>query len=362
MSDDSDIADLLRSAFGASVSIVNDAEISHRTARVARLTLTGAPVQTVIAKTYEDDFEQHPDSTALAEFQEELIAHRFLDTLNTSPRFSPRLLASNDSAMIFNDLGPPRDTAQRPLAEATLRLATSVAHLHCQTRPHLQRYHDMRHSFGLPARHHDDRRYGTRRYNTLFEQGAAFALSRFELTIVRDAPDDLRAEIDVIRQAITHPAQFTTLIHDDLGNARQMIDTDDGIQLLDFEYAKQGHCLLDFTKAIIGKFEINMNTGVYLWTGETFGLDIYDRYRQVCAAEYDVHFADSEWRAACAAALGFTALALVGRLCLLEPNRQMYGTVSQNMRAIVGTMHRHFNALGVLPALSAFAQQFEGDK
>ncbi|MEM7425267.1 MAG: hypothetical protein AAF441_04185, partial [Pseudomonadota bacterium] len=265
---------------------------------------------------------------------------------------------ASPDALLLQDLGTEPYARRRSSGELAKMLARSLAHLHCQSRPHFSCYLELRAGAGLPSPEEDVRRYGGPAYQSLFAMGRDFVLSRHELACVRHEAASLAAEFDAVRKRIADPGLFAALIHDDLGNARQTYEVGDALYLLDFETARWGHCLLDLTKPMLGKFERDMSNGNYIWTGSTCGMGLYHAYRSDCSEIYGLNFDDETWGEGMATALMFAGFALTGRLCRLETNRRLVGTVTQNLRRIYACLNDYLTDLGRMPATRKFIVQF----
>ncbi|MEM7037649.1 MAG: hypothetical protein AAF570_11770, partial [Bacteroidota bacterium] len=85
--------------------------------------------------------------------------------------------------------------------------------------------------------------------------------------------------------------------------------------------ARWGHCLLDLTKPLIGKFEVDAYTGEVFWNNPGFPLAFVDEYRKALASEKGWEFEDAEWREGFSAAMLFGTFWLIGKLFSLgDPN------------------------------------------
>lgn len=183
--------------------------------------------------------------------------------------------------------------------------------------------------------HEDQRRYGKPAYEKLYLKGVQFLSNRFDISYVRNHQHLLKQELELVLQSIRYPGVFLSFIHDDLGNARQTYNVNDQLLLLDFEYAKYSHMLLDFVKPIIGKFEINLLDGTYSWIRTNFPLQLTVEYRKQLFDFYQICFEDIEWKNALYNAFTYGTIAMIGRLCFLEPDRNLIGTVAENIKALL---------------------------
>lgn len=71
---------------------------------------------------------------------------------------------------------------------------------------------------------------------------------------------------------------WRALIHDDLANARQCIERDGSLWLLDFEVAKPGHALRDLARVMLGKYERDLENGRMVWINPGLPLSAIDAY------------------------------------------------------------------------------------
>ena len=347
---------LAKRVFGRNTLISHVEKISERGAIVARLRLKNASVPNVIAKyTREPVRVGKTVDRDKVEFVEEQLAHRFMATLSGGEKCKPDLLyAAPEGIILLEDLGPDARKSRQNYGFLIPRLAEAIAHLHAAGRGQYEKYCEMRLLAGLGTPMEDRRRYGKPAYRFLYRAGMDFVLTRFEVSALRYNKSAIEAELMEVARLIDNPGPFLTFIHDDLGNARQTFEVDDKLLLLDFEYSKYSHALLDFAKPIMGKFEISLKSGVYAWTGSNFSLELIDHYRKFNEAVYGIRIEPPVWQAAVTAAMTYAALTLVGRLCHLERDRNLRGTVKQNIQAILRNL---FGLPGIqqsLPATTGF--------
>ena len=313
-------------------------QLSKRASRVVRAQLKKGPFASLIIKHLPDlNREQPPSRTA--ELREEQLAYVFLKKHPGVEKFAADLLGfENGKILALEDLGKPApDQRQESLLPIVPRLAEALAHLHGSTYGQQVSYLELRREMGLGLETEDMRRYGKPNMELLYKQGQEYLLHRFDISFVRHYQDKLSQTFDGIFESIQKPGKFLSFIHDDLGNARQTFPVGDKLFLLDFEYAKFTHMLLDFVKPIIGKFEMNHESLIYTWMRPSFPLELIALYRQQLAHHYHITFDETEWKQAQYHALAFGAICLVGRLCFLEPEKKLYGTVKDNMK---GILHR----------------------
>lgn len=345
---------LLREHWGA-VDIVGRQVLASRSAIVARLALTGgtgAP-RTVVVKHVFPNAWGDPARTA-PEFVEEQAAHRFLASTASEEGLKPRLLAWDPQGIIvLEDLGRDPAPRMRTFDELVPMLARAFARLHGRTRGREGEYLRLRAGAGLPLPDVDVRRYGGPAQARRRVKGAAHLM---ELAGWRGGVDlgVLQKELETAIAAVEAPGPFAALIHDDVANARQTFDAGDELFLLDFEYARYAHALLDLCKPMLGKFEMEVNTGLYVWSCPGFSPALAATYREALREMHDVAFQDGVWSHGLAAALVASALALVGRLAELEPDRRLAGTVAENVSGVLYRLQSLLQANAPYPVIRAF--------
>lgn len=340
------VAAALRGAFGSAARMQAYRPLSRRVASVGRVWLAGAAQApaTVIVK--------HLPPRALPgargdypEFDEELAAQRFLRARGLEPGLKPRLLGWNDAAFLLEDLGDAPVPA-RTYGELVPRVARALARLHAGTRGALDEYAAVRGEMGLDG---DRRRYGVPAERERFENGRRFILESMAARWRGDRAA-LARELDVVDLAVSDPGPFLALLHDDLGHGRQTYEVGGDLYLLDFEYAKPGHALLDFMKAIVGKLEVGP-AGVYAWTNPGFPRSMLATYRAVLADEHGVTFADEAWELAVPAAIACAAVTLVGRINQMRPGQPLLGDVAPNRNGVLYRLAQLLGAGSPFPTL-----------
>lgn len=168
-----------------------------------------------------------------------------LEAATSATRVTPRLLAADEPAgvIVLEDVGPSR-TLEAVLLEgdgdaataAFVDFATAVGRLHAATRdaeaPHRSRLGEL----GTDARRD---RLGMWPGVTRWD-GVVGTTRDLGLPDAAVAVDD----VDEVRQALEAPGRHGALIHLDL-NPTNVLITDDGARLVDFEGATFGHAGLD---------------------------------------------------------------------------------------------------------------------
>ena len=349
---DGGVRALLGARWGGDVEVAGREVLASRAAIVARLALAGrgAPATVVVKHVFAAEWG---DAGRIdPEFSEEMAAHRFLAEIGAEEGLKPRLLAWDARGiMVFDDLGRDPSPRMRTFGELTPMLARAFARLHGRTAGREGDYLRLRASAGLPAPADDRRRYGGPAQARRRAAGAAHLLALARLRAEVDA-DALAAELADAVARVESPGPFPALIHDDVANARQTFEVGDELYLLDFEYARYAHALLDLCKPMLGKFEMEVETGLYVWSCPGFGPGLADAYRAALREMHGTTFDDDAWTPALAAALAASALALVGRLAELEPERRLAGTVAENVN---GILYRLLQLLGDMPYPAARA-------
>lgn len=293
------------------------------------------------------------------EFAHELLAQRFLEECPPPRPFRPRLLAwEADGFFVLEDLGDVQHAEMRTFGWVTRRLARALAAQHTATRGREARWLELRREMGLGGPEADRRRYGGPAQAWRFDEGRAF-LARAARSRGVPPPDD--GELDEARALVTAcEGPLRAFLHEDLGNARQTFEVGDELFLLDYEYARWGPAPLDLCKAMLGKFELSLDDGVYLWSVPGFEPDLAAEYRAALAESGGPVVDDSTWDRSVALALAFHAVTLAGRLAHLEPDRRLVGTVPQNVNGILLRLHQLLPS-GVLPGLAGFCERYLGN-
>jgi aminoglycoside phosphotransferase (APT) family kinase protein len=164
----------------------------------------------------------------------------------------------------------------------------------------------------------------------------------------------LAQELEDVQRMIAQPGPFAALIHDDLSNARQTFEVEGRLMLLDWEQAKFGHALLDFVKPMVGKIEVELDTGISAWQCPGFPIALPDAYRRLLARDHAVALGDADWDANLSAALIFGALALAGRLVVWDPRRALRGTPQQNINGVLRRLLQLLPGSAPFPAMRGF--------
>ena len=336
--------DLVHRSFGSQASIVRVIPVSSRAAVTSRLILRGSGPPSVFVKHIASEiFPAVKLGDAHVEFAEELVAQRFLQSLQPCAPFRANLLAFDTQGIfLLDDLGEQGHTGMRSFDYIIKRLSRSLAILHLCTREKEIHYNRLRQQAGLGGQADDRRRYGGPAQFRRFEAGREILLRLAGLRNIDTV--GLDHELDRVLAFVKEPGPFLALIHDDLGNARQTFEKGDDLYLLDFEYARFGLCLIDLCKPMMGKFELNLDDGNYLWNDPHFPITFAEAYRVHLKEIGHLCFSDRQWYEGLSAALIFHALTLLGRLDHLEPDRRLVGTILQNVNGIL------FRLLELIPA------------
>lgn len=348
------IADLLCARWGGDLRIGPYEELSRRSARVGRLRIdgTGAPSSVIVKHAHPEEFG---GLCANPEFREEQIVHRFLRDCGVEEGLKPALHAWDPQGVtVLEDLGTENYRRMRSYDELVSMLSAALARLHAGTRGRQDDFIRLRRDAGLGDPGADSRRYGSNALHRRARRGRDHLLDRVGHDRSARERGAILAELENALALVEAPGQFLCLIHDDLGNARQTFEVGDRLYLLDFEYARYAHGLLDLCKPLIGKFEMELDTGFYRWVNPNFPLTLVDAYRDSLHREHGIRFDDSIWEDAVHAALTYAMLTMVGRLLELESDRPLVGTVPQNVNGILRSYWELIGERPVYPALAGF--------
>lgn len=346
------IAGLLRAHWGDDLRIGSYEELSRRSARVGRLRIdgAGAPLSVIVKHAHPEEFG---GLCANPEFREEQIVHRFLRACGVEEGLKPALYAWDPQGLtVLEDLGTENYRRMRSYAELVSMLSSALARLHAGTRDRQDEFLRLRRDAGIGDPGTDSRRYGSNALHRRARRGRDHLLDRAGRDGSARERGAILAELENAIELVEAPGEFLCLIHDDLGNARQTFEVADRLYLLDFEYARYAHGLLDLCKPLIGKFEMELDTGFYRWVNPNFPLALADAYRDCQLREHGIRFDDSTWEDALHAALTYAVLTMVGRLLELEADRPLVGTVPQNVN---GILRSYWELVGERPVYSALA-------
>ena len=204
---------------------------------------TDAPSSIIVKRAVDlgtgGDDPSEPDSPTIR-FHNEWASLRFLSELAANQPVAPRLYGANPATgiLVMEDLGQANGLAESLLgndphaARADLiAYATTVGRLHATTAPHVERYQQLRDSLGPP-------------HPGFGEAWIAPAFhAMLDMVGIPSTPaiDD---ELGSLAASIAVPGAFASLIHGDPcpDNWTRVADGD---RLLDFEFARIGHALMD---------------------------------------------------------------------------------------------------------------------
>lgn len=328
--------------------------LTRRASTVARIDLAGAPVSTAIVKHLETPVDRFADVLAdHPEFANELLNHRFLAQVGLAGGLTPELFDDDPGGMLlFADLGDADAVPERGFDTLVPALGAALATLHGATRGRGGDYAALRTALGMGDARDDRRKYGAPGMMRLYQAGVARCLLMEGMGFRTMAA--LARELEQVEGMIDSPDGFHALIHDDLSNARQTFEVGTRLVLLDWEQAKYGHALLDFVKPMVGKFEVELDSGISGWQCPGFPVALPEEYRRLLARDHGVAFDDAQWSAHLAAALIFGALALVGRMTVWDPRRPLRGSPLQNTHAILRRLAELLAGNAAFPALGGF--------
>lgn len=241
--------------------------------------------------------------------------------------------------MIFQDLGPEGNPVPRSFDYLIPRIAASLVKLHTQCDvTKFEKYLAMRKEAGLGGLMDDQRRYGLVKQMMRFDLGKEALVKLISKREGDQLALTLADELCGIKERVENPRQFFSLIHDDLGNARQTFEVGNEIYLLDFEYSKYTHSLLEFGKLLIGKFEWTIETDICLWTNPGFPLQLPLEYRRIMEKDSGIFYDDDEWNRGLADALIYWSICLLGRLTYMDEKQPLVGSVKQNANGVINRL------------------------
>jgi hypothetical protein len=204
---------------------------------------TGAPASIIVKRavdlgTAEDD-PSDPDSPTIR-FHNEWASLRLLSELTANQPVAPRLYGANPvtGILVMEDLGPVNRLAESllgndshaALADLTA-YATTVGRLHAVTAPHVERFQQLRDSLGPP-------------HPGFGEAWIAPAFHAMLGMVGVPSTPTIDRDLGSLAASIARPGEFATLIHADPcpDNWTRVADGD---RLLDFEFSRIGHALMD---------------------------------------------------------------------------------------------------------------------
>lgn len=361
-----DLETLLCDRFNADTVVAECFPISQRSAITMRVRLSGtdAPESVFVKHLHNSEYPAERIYETNVEFAEELLALQFLEQCKPSQPFRAKLIAGDARGLIvLEDLGPEGHPVMRDFDELVKLVSAPLAAMHAATRNRMDLYLQLRSEAQLGDLDSDRRRYGKPAQRMRFALGRDYLVGKSAAQSARQSAaqshEQLREELNAAAAEIESPGEFFAFTHDDLGNARQTFEVGDQLYLLDFEYAKAGHCLIDLCKPILGKFELSLDSGAYLWTNPNFPLAFAAAYRRRWQDETGLIIDDARWDNALSCALVYHACTLVGRLMHLEPDRHLLGTVQQNINGILYRLTEVLPA-SYYPVLRAFIEDFLG--
>lgn len=352
MSDIPALAQVLVQDCAGSRAIIQDAEpLNQARARVYRLTLKGAPYRSVIAKIWEGPEPLDHSNEWSAQFCCEMRAYQFFAQISPALNMVPKLLGKRSDALLITDLGVSLKDVKKDPGPYFDHLARAFAKLHMQAAARLDQ-------FEPPLPQHVGLRFDREIIKEFFQAGAEFLRSRYELRCVRNQSDALEAAILRAQTTIETPGPFTTLIHADIGAARQLTMQENEIAFMDFEHARIDHALLDLAVPVLGKIEQNLATMQLVWTGQSFDLSLCTAYRRARQDLGGYVGPDTEWQRNCSAALVYHALVFIGELCKLRHDYQLAARMTQVTAGLLFGLSQHLKELRQFPEIYYFCREF----
>lgn len=353
------LIELVRRTWGPETAVTGVVSLSRRSSAVSRVSLSGGagtPASIIVKHVPEIHFGPGLPGRENPEFAEELAAHRLLTRLGAEAGLKAALLAFDPCGItILEDLGPQGHPRQRGYDELVPMLATAYARLHGPTRGRQEEHAELRRACGL-SDGIDLRRYGSMALARRARMGRLHLLSRTPAEMAGEVERELDEAIALAEQ----PGDFLCLIHDDLGNARQTFEVGNDLYLLDFEYTRYSHALLDLCKPLIGKFEMDLHTDNYLWINPYFPIGLATTYRSLMERDHGFAVPDAAWTRAMGGCLVYAMLTMIGRLMELEPDRRLVGTIAQNVNGVLYHLHGLLESLDSTPSVRALIPRYLG--
>jgi hypothetical protein len=233
---------LLTSFLGRRPTILSEELIGHEWAPVTRLTLdcvVPGSGSSVVVKTRRVDGVGHGGP---AHLRREQVGLRLAERSGVTPR----IVAANDAigVMVSSDLGPGPDLESillghnaRAAADAFVGLGRSVGCLHASTISVKAAHREALLALGLsdPTEERLGEFPGVNRWHDV--EAAAAELGFPEAAIAR-------ADMAFVWERLVEPARFAAIVHADL-NPTNVVLTEEGVKLVDFEGSFFGHMGID---------------------------------------------------------------------------------------------------------------------
>lgn len=240
---------------GKPVEVVDMLSEADRRNTVARLRVTagGNVGRTVIAKQTVGFDEPDAGPEVRLRLYREAIAGTVLTRLEPGEHTARCLgVDPRNGLMIFDDLGADASLVQ-PLLEgggpdaraAMISYVRRLAALHAATAGRLALWDQTVAELGAPQELRTAAVLD--QYGQSFDNGVAGLhrqLRDLGITPTSEADAELARELASIRTTVTQPGPFTVLVHQDPCPDNVVI-TKSGIRLIDFEFARPGHALID---------------------------------------------------------------------------------------------------------------------
>ncbi|OUR97580.1 hypothetical protein A9Q81_12970 [Gammaproteobacteria bacterium 42_54_T18] len=344
----SDVSQCLSVLWGENIYGAYYEALSKRISCVGRLHIKGSNNKTVSVIVKHLPIDCYPAQTVTdvsQELREEQVCYQFLQSTRDSfPLFAQMYAFDDRGFMILEDLSGSEKEEEEELDVLASRLGYTFAALHLATFKKVDIYNNMRKAAGLPAPMNDPRAYSLAAHRRRYQLGAATVKDYCNILNVA-LPDTYNQHIDLIEAEMENPGIFHCFIHDDLANARQVINRDAQFHLIDFENAKCSHALLDLCKPLAGKFEMLLEDGEFFYANPNFPDSFIDEYRKSLYTLGRKHFDQQYWDFSLTQALLYHCLALIGKLIEISSDRQLRKDFSFDLFNIIS---RHVYLLNKL--------------
>ena len=337
-----DLLDALAGCWGQRGEVVDVQQLGARVSRTLCVVLEfdgEAARRSVIVKHVHPAFYGPAAlSTAPAEFFEEAAAYEFFAGLTPPFPLAARRLAFHPHGLLVLEYITADDGLRWTLPQYGAAAGKTLALLHAATIGRTGEYAAVRQTLGLGV---DDRRSFGGAAATIrdVEQGGE-AIADWSEALGIAGKEDVRRAIDAVRSRMEAPSARDALLHDDLTNERQCIIRNGELHLLDFENCSVGRPLRDVAKAMLGKFEVELETGLLNWGPPGFGAELPAAYRRALAAAGGPQWSDDQWAADWRDALLHGAIALIGSLHEAAKSEPMQESVPDNMAFIADWLAR----------------------
>ncbi|WP_228266187.1 phosphotransferase [Microlunatus elymi] len=242
------VGDLL----GKPVDLVERLSEKDRRNTVVRVRTTDGPAAGttfIVKQTVGFDVPEAADDLR-RRFYQEATAAMFLTRIAPGEHV-PRChgVDSRLGLMIFEDLGSAPDLAGALLGEngpaarsSLVAYARRLGALHAATAGRMQIWDEVVTELGAPIELHSDR--ALQAHAEALDGGIRGLGDQLRELGLPGLDEQAVAELDAVRTSVSQPGPFTVLVHRD-SCPDNVIVALDGVRLIDFEFARPGHALLD---------------------------------------------------------------------------------------------------------------------